>query len=703
MVGHGYEGPYRYQLNDSTYLDSNGVNAILEIDPNLIAEVIPILDFCHSGGFIENIKGENKEGENRICITSCAEDESANFSEDNLSFSTLFFNEIRKGKKISDAFQFILNPMSTCQTPLLEANGDDEPNTPDDYTRADFHLGLDTIAGGDWEGIQEIRNNQYYINDPNDISLQVVVNKISEDIEVFAEIKPPYSLQVFSGKKPVCRLKSLGNGVYEFKKDDMRIFQFGGGYNITLYAQDNSNNLPEVSKSEKAFIIHKGKDFFEPDDTLEQAKQIYPIGCIQTHTFHTAADNDWVYFYAHSNRFYTIEAQDIVNSNRPIKLCLYDSDEGLFPDGNNYNSINNWSPANDNYYYLQVSYEGEFPANGLAYRLKIKRSSWAGASDIIGRIINKHGEGINGVIVELLSTAAPKSTYTYSAPTNPTNKGWYLFPRVASGNYTLKITCPNSSSFLLWPINVPDSLTPQWIGEIAFDCHSDGNITDPIFVSKITDSYYKWLKKHFDPNQEEDPAEDYEGDGLTNWEEFLFDRNPKIRDFKCLLYEGMNLFPYYGYTKPANKFFKNKLDKGDFLWIYSSPDHQWNIIYKDQNNLISMPNDLSQMKVEEGKGYFIYRESPKIDPQVIFQAENRCATGLSTGFNLRGGLNVIGISSIDEGSSAFEFLKKSEKVQSINRLNPKRRAWESSYRFFGQSAGAGFPIKPSEAYLILSE
>ena len=118
-----------------------------------------------------------------------------------------------------------------------------------------------------------------------------------------------------------------------------------------------------------------GEDFFEYDNDIDTAKEIYPTGWVQSHTFHDANDRDWVYFYGHKDRIYTIKAQDVLDTNQPITISLFDSNNTLIESENNYIHRPFFQ---DNYYYLLVENGGEYVPDGIAYDLWIKRAPSAG-------------------------------------------------------------------------------------------------------------------------------------------------------------------------------------------------------------------------------------------------------------------------------------------------------------------------------------
>jgi hypothetical protein len=94
-------------------------------------KVITILEACHTGTFINDLAAPN-----RLIITSTDEDKAYYDQLGNLSFLTLYFNELRHGEDFHTAFQRVSANLPTyghpfnLQIPQLEDNGDGHANTP---------------------------------------------------------------------------------------------------------------------------------------------------------------------------------------------------------------------------------------------------------------------------------------------------------------------------------------------------------------------------------------------------------------------------------------------------------------------------------------------------------------------------------------------------------------------------------------------
>ena len=741
MVGHGQPEPnLSFVFNEEEYLDPNGVNSILSIDPNWCGTgsdgitAISILDFCHSGGFINKIKGEN-----RICISSCGENQGALFPDPTttkICFSNMFFNNIRKGETIADAFRGILNDFELSDYPLkprLDANGDGYPNNPGDYRTADIPLGLDTIGGGDWAGIQEISHTIQYIDDPNDITLWVKVARLQNRIEVSGFITPPYP----SNNPIYCKLENLGEGFYGLKADDKKIFLSGGNYIVTLYAQDFGHYaqsqvsdlmFPYISQPKKVLIIHEGEDSYENDDESGSASRIFPDGRAQNHTLHNFQDQDWVFFFGHKDGVYTIEACDILGRELPITLSLYGSNDFETPVIQGENHIRK-TLSQDDYYYLRVEHGEGNLTERFAYNLSIRRDPWgSGSAAVYGRIINRQDEGVNDVRV-LFSFTGPDTPVRVARSASIKDiqeiseiavdpklyDGWYFIPVIPLGkDYDIWIPSVSSDEPIRESIDISIPLYEYRMEDIVLDTDMtiDPNSVgggNPDFVANFYAVYGYWQaeKDFYDP----DYSSDYDQDNVSNLEEFLYGRDPTSKDVKCLieLYPGLNLYPFY-YNNPdscstkleARYFFKTRLEEGDSLWMYEDPNQQWEWITMENGELF-FSNPFFEMK--NGNGYSIYKHQHQLLPKLIFIDENSLISPLTPGLNFRAGQSIVEVYQIQGTPSSFKLLQEPEpeEIQNINRYDNKKGNWESSYQFFNQPAGRDFSILPNEAYMIMTK
>ncbi|MCS6889911.1 MAG: bacillolysin, partial [Chloroflexus sp.] len=86
-------------------------------------------------------------------------------------------------------------------------------------------------------------------------------------------------------------------------------------YNGSVYGANTNYRLNLTSAA---------PDAYEPDNTLSTARPIVVNGAAQTHTFHTAGDQDWVFFAATSGYSYRIETLNLASCSDTV-LELYNS------------------------------------------------------------------------------------------------------------------------------------------------------------------------------------------------------------------------------------------------------------------------------------------------------------------------------------------------------------------------------------------
>jgi hypothetical protein len=86
----------------------------------------------------------------------------------------------------------------------------------------------------------------------------------------------------------------------------------------------NTNSLTMPAADHSAGVIYaSAPDAYEVDNLCNQAKIIAVDGAIQEHTYHIAADADWVRFEATSGVEYRIEVQIPIYSSADVNLSIY--------------------------------------------------------------------------------------------------------------------------------------------------------------------------------------------------------------------------------------------------------------------------------------------------------------------------------------------------------------------------------------------
>jgi len=123
-------------------------------------------------------------------------------------------------------------------------------------------------------------------------------------------------------------------------------------------------------------------DAYEPDNTLATARPITANGAAQTHTFHVAGDQDWVFFAALSGYSYRIETLNLASCSDTV-LELYNSSGTLLASnddgGGGWASRIDWvAPSNANFYIKVRHYSSAAYGACTAYDVRVISSGIAG-------------------------------------------------------------------------------------------------------------------------------------------------------------------------------------------------------------------------------------------------------------------------------------------------------------------------------------
>ena len=135
ISGHGAEGLLELNRKTGENMTAEQLSGFLNRIPPDVPMVV-VIEACYSGSLIESISKEN-----RVIITSTAEESPAYFIEEN-SFSREFITASRQLTNLKDAFDLASGRLagdfqgSAEQTPQLDDDGDKIPNTSSDGTAA---------------------------------------------------------------------------------------------------------------------------------------------------------------------------------------------------------------------------------------------------------------------------------------------------------------------------------------------------------------------------------------------------------------------------------------------------------------------------------------------------------------------------------------------------------------------------------------
>jgi hypothetical protein len=371
--------------------------------------VVVVYDGDKSGSFISQLIPPT--GKERITITSSAGDGAAYFSPDgNVCFSSFFFGQVASGATIYNSFahakqaiaylsrkkdiSFSCYPM---QSPILDADGDGTPNEEADYQVARSR----TIGIG-----------MKFADDPPQIGSASVeesggiVTIVADNITSTGEID-----RVWAVVKPISYCPGDSGGetqeldeveliyTYEGSRYESTSFTPPDAYKVNVYAMDVNENtsLPKETK-----IYQEGGDIYEPDETRDDATVIVPgHPTPQPHTFHYAADEDWVMFYGVSGEYYSIVAANLEADCEPVLELYYEDD--TVPIDIATTVINSqvsldFECQEDGMYYVHLS-NGTTGTN-TGYDLKVYYPYWPDLTLIAGGVQNQSNyTGINGAVI----------------------------------------------------------------------------------------------------------------------------------------------------------------------------------------------------------------------------------------------------------------------------------------------------------------
>jgi len=332
LVGDGTHE--RFLINAIESLTPSDLKQWLDtLQQNISNPVIVLYDACRAKSFTEQLIPNNDL--HRVLIASTGSNQPAYFqSESGICFSAYFWDEIKKGKCVSDAFNMayqrnqmdkqvpeIYDPHKDAQTTFIGFG----------YKTADQFFSSESL---------NITLNE------TDSSALISVNvdlPIDEIQSVFAVINKRDSPRMQMDVYCDVFLNTTNNVVYLENQHDNIFSGFSGHflsygyYLISVYYRDNKGNIKTVIKDQPLYKKY-GEDIYEQDDEPEDAKVIRVnetgienTSLYQKRSFHYKDDVDWMKFYAVKNQDYYIH---IMRPDNYVGLNDYDY-ANLFLDRNN--------------------------------------------------------------------------------------------------------------------------------------------------------------------------------------------------------------------------------------------------------------------------------------------------------------------------------------------------------------------------------
>ncbi|WP_322495786.1 M4 family metallopeptidase [Chloroflexus sp.] len=144
-------------------------------------------------------------------------------------------------------------------------------------------------------------------------------------------------------------------------------------YNSSVYGANTDYRLNLTSAA---------PDAYEPDNTLATARPITVNGAAQTHTFHVAGDQDWIFFGATAGYSYRIETLNLASCSDTV-LELYNSSGALLAynddGGGGWASRIDWvAPSSANFYVKVRHYSSSAYGACTAYDVRVTSSGIVG-------------------------------------------------------------------------------------------------------------------------------------------------------------------------------------------------------------------------------------------------------------------------------------------------------------------------------------
>lgn len=177
-------------------------------------------------------------------------------------------------------------------------------------------------------------------------------------------------------------------------------------------------------------------EYYEPNDTCQDAQSITTDGVGQRHRFESAQDQDWAYFDAEEGHDYLIEAQVPAKSVADISLFIYDECGGVAEDGQDYAfsptvRLRFTAPATQRLFVRLRNAHDEAP-DAQAFHLSVRDVSQKGES---GAVIIVAGRlKINDRLQDNIYHVTDAVYETFQENNHPAQQIYYLAPDTSRAN-----------------------------------------------------------------------------------------------------------------------------------------------------------------------------------------------------------------------------------------------------------------------------
>jgi hypothetical protein len=307
-----------FQLNPSESLPADQLREWLDTFQSTNGSTIVVLDFDGSGSYIPSLAAPS--GRERIVMASTtAGAQSLCAAGGAISFSQYLLGGILNGQSLGAAFNSARTAIRNAsglvrQIPQIDDNGNGVPDQKDidGVVAASRYLGAAFVTGGEPPLIGDVISNATIVSGA---PLRLWVTDILDVAgisNVWCVITPPDYHG--SGELPRANLTwNVSTSRYEAVCTNFTLL---GTYVCTFFAQDNDGVLSSPVQCEVTVT-----DTYERDDGPALAT-FFPVGGTEQHIFHSAADEDWVKFYAPTGCVFAVEATQL-GTNNDLVLDLY--------------------------------------------------------------------------------------------------------------------------------------------------------------------------------------------------------------------------------------------------------------------------------------------------------------------------------------------------------------------------------------------
>ncbi len=318
------------------------------------------------------------------------------------SFSYQFWSALNRNMDIKNAFKKAKDIMMPRQNALIDANGNDIPNEPDDKKKAEEIKITNGCIIEPTEVIGEISQPQII---DGEISATISIGDItlSHDKikEVWTEIIPPVNISPNSFR---LELQPSVDNTYQLTYDK---FTAKGTYTVIFSVRDNRNALYSAATTvtQRQGSPEPEPDSYENDDIYSQANNVVINDkAPQHHTIHKPGDTDWIKFYAYAKQIYRIKVSNLCLICDLI-IELYDTDGNtlLISDNDKNREGDNffeWECPKDGVYYVKIRHsDPDIFGENICYKIEVYRPSLTDIGRVSGTITDYTGNPVIDAII----------------------------------------------------------------------------------------------------------------------------------------------------------------------------------------------------------------------------------------------------------------------------------------------------------------